>query len=153
MSSAADDTAGYCYKSSEYGRYYHWDDKVLSSVCPDGWHVPDTTEWNTLIDYAGGPAKAWVRLRTKDSWSTGVIDDPLEYDPGSNDYGFSAYPAGYRYTSGYVYNNGVEAAFWTTTASKTSGIAYAMEMYYTMQKTEVVTRETAMGYSIRCIKD
>jgi uncharacterized protein (TIGR02145 family) len=26
----------------------------VQGVCPDGWHLPDTTEWNEMLVIAGG---------------------------------------------------------------------------------------------------
>ena len=42
----------YCYKNSakyckKYGRLYTW--AAAMDVCPEGWHLPDTTEWKALF--------------------------------------------------------------------------------------------------------
>lgn len=63
------------YYETRYGRFYHWSAAMDSAaifsengkgcgnvescsptypirgICPDGWHLPDTTEWNTLFDF------------------------------------------------------------------------------------------------------
>ena len=66
------------YYETRYGRLYHWSAAMDSAaifsengkgcgnvescsptypirgICPDGWHLPDTTEWNTLFDFVRG---------------------------------------------------------------------------------------------------
>lgn len=64
---------------SLYGRYYH---EVIFAPCPDGWHLPDTTEWKILLANVGGVDKAAKNLKSADGWN------------GSDAYGFNALPAG-----------------------------------------------------------
>ena len=66
------------YYETRYGRLYHWSAAMDSAaifsengkgcgnvescsptypirgICPDGWHLSDTTEWNTLFDFVRG---------------------------------------------------------------------------------------------------
>jgi uncharacterized protein (TIGR02145 family) len=56
---------------------------TVRGICPQGWHLPDTTEWNTLLNYVGNPP---VKL----------VQRELAYFKGATDsYGFSAIPTGY----------------------------------------------------------
>lgn len=51
-------------KNVEYfGRLYTGWTIKKGNVCPSGWHVPDETEWNTLIDYLGGTEVAGRKLK------------------------------------------------------------------------------------------
>lgn len=48
------DTLSSCYRNDslnclQWGRLYPWE-KALA-VCPDGWHLPDTSEYRILVDY------------------------------------------------------------------------------------------------------
>ena len=48
------DTLSFCYRNDslkclQWGRLYTWE-KALT-VCPDGWHLPDTSEYRILVDY------------------------------------------------------------------------------------------------------
>lgn len=57
--------------------------KTVRGICPQGWHLPDTTEWNTLLNYVGNPPIKLVKRE-------------LMYFKGATDtYGFSAIPTGY----------------------------------------------------------
>ena len=159
LGAAVGDTAGYCYLNDSgtmlcnenFGRYYLDNAKIISEACPDGWHVPDTTEWKSLIDYAGGPEEAWVKLRTVSDWTTGYQTDPLKDDPGTDVYGFSIYPAGYRSSSISYYNKGVGAYFWTSDSKNDT--YYVIYMFYTNKSIKIWLPNSSWGVAIRCIRD
>jgi uncharacterized protein (TIGR02145 family) len=51
----------YCYyensvsSANTYGLLYNWYAVNDSrNICPEGWHVPTTSDWNTLVSFAGG---------------------------------------------------------------------------------------------------
>ena len=99
------DSVAYCNK---YGRLYTWSaamDSVGSfstngkgcgggktcsptypvrGICPEGWHLPTNTEWNTLFTAVGGISIAGKMLKSTSGWGAN----------GSDDYDFSALPAG-----------------------------------------------------------
>ncbi len=120
--------ASYCYNNSKdscakYGRLYTWSAAMDSAaifsndgkgcgygvtcyasgkvqgVCPAGWHLPDTTEWNALIHYVDLQTTddAGYALKATNGWRShnGVSGD------GSDEFGFGALPAGYRAYSEY----------------------------------------------------
>lgn len=76
-----------CYDNSEanckeYGRLYDYEEAL--TVCPAGTHLPSMDEFNDLYETVHG----------RDS-KKGIIDDKSwKYTKGSNEYGFSAKPAG-----------------------------------------------------------
>lgn len=175
-------SSSFCYKKNEsyceqYGRLYLWsaamdsaakfsnatmgcgDEMICGArekvrgVCPEGWHLPSDDEWNHLLIAVGGTSKAGALLKSSDGWGDGFN--------GTDAYGFSVLPAGYRSqgdqsgsgsfsnatTRGYTY-------FWSSTESssaqshvKTWGFNYGSE--------EVSPRGNFKGaaYSIRCVKD
>ena len=62
-----------------------------ATLCP-GWHVPTTSEWNTLATDVGGASIAGTILKAYDvSWATSWR--------GTDDYNFSVLPAGRRRSS------------------------------------------------------
>lgn len=116
-------------------------------ICPDGWHLPTTNEWNDLADSVGGSSFAGKNLKSSEGW------DLIGGVNGSDEFCFSGLPAGYRNGSGkfatdYTY-------FWTADKSKNlSYRAYAMGIPY--QKDVFVTGDRDVGvnaYSIRCVKN
>ena len=107
--------SSFCYKDSveyceKYGRLYTWAvamDSVgtwssngkgcgfgktclpkypVRGICPEGWHLPDTTEWEILVTAVGGRWIASRKLKSQTGW--------LGDGNGSDAYGFSVLPVG-----------------------------------------------------------
>ncbi len=80
---------------AEYGRLYNWyavDD--ARSLCPSGWHVPTDGEWTDLENYIssqGFSGTEGTALKSTYGWYNG--------GNGTDDFGFSALPGGYRLTT------------------------------------------------------
>ena len=133
-------------------RYYHW--SPANEACPVGWHLPDTTEWRTLLNYAGRNA-----LKSTTGWSNN--------GNGTDEYGFSAYPDGSFYTSYGVQYKGTLVEFWTTavksgynsTTGKYTKIYTYMYFNYTSTYTNLRTQESEtdvfsnVALAVRCIQD
>lgn len=61
--------------------------RVASSI--EGWHLPTTTEWETLIAFTGAQSNGKV-LKSTIGWTNPSY-------AGTDNYGFCAYPAGQRW--------------------------------------------------------
>ncbi|OWV11434.1 fibrobacter succinogenes major paralogous domain-containing protein [Fibrobacter sp. UWB5] len=62
----------------------------VRGVCPEGWHLPSTLEWDTLLTFVGKTAEGYLALKSTSGWSNGRN--------GTDSTGFSMKPAGYRDT-------------------------------------------------------
>ena len=126
------------------GRLYTWT-VAKDSLCPEGYHLPDTTEWNTLFASVDGTANAGTVLRSILGWDS--VD-------GTNDYGFSAVAVGERYHSGSFDSEGTKAFIWTATAlpEESENSAYAA---YFVENATVSFKKNFKdnGASVRCLKD
>jgi len=138
------DETTYGWNGLKHGLLYNWiavkyleDNK--SSLIP-GWHGPTTAEWNALATAVGGTSVAGTKLKSTTDWSSGA---------GTDDYGFSALPAGYD--DGSFYSLGYYAYFWTATEYSSSGA------YYRYFDSGVSMRSSNYGkyyqYSVRLVKD
>ena len=169
-SSYTSDSTSWCY-DSKYGRLYTWAaamdsvgtwstngkgcgyGKVCSptypvrGICPEGWHLPDTTEWHTLFTAVGGKSTAGKMLKSTSGWYQKGGDDN-----GTDAYAFSALPAGYRYYDGYFYLEGSDADFWSSTEDDSS-YAYRMNLYYGYDNANLNRKNKNLGFSVRCVKD
>jgi len=150
----------YCYNNSadscaKYGRLYTWAAAVGKSeeecgpgksckltgvvrgVCPEGWHLPDTTEWNTLYKAMGSSLYA-MQAKGYENW------------PNATDaYGFSALPAGYRDGDGNINGVGSYAFFWSATEFNKNN-AY----YWSLNANHASRMYSGKwGHSVRCVKD
>jgi uncharacterized protein (TIGR02145 family) len=73
-------------------------------------------------------------------------------DNGTDAYAFSALPAGYRYYDGYIYLEGSDADFWSSTEDDSS-YAYRMNLYYGYDNANLNRKNKNLGFSVRCLKD
>lgn len=149
---AAKATANY----SSFGVLYNWSAAMngaasstkipsgVKGVCPEGWHLPSAAEWIVLEETVGGAATAGTKLKSKTIWN---VDDKK-----TDEYGFNALPAGYRYYGGTFFGNGSNASFWTATG-KDAAFSFSRSIDYNYEDFEHGENIMDCGYCIRCIKD
>ncbi len=133
-----------------HGKLYKWS-FAKNDACPTGWHLPDTTDFRTLINAAGGETIAGMKLKAETGWFDGEGESSGN---GSNDYGFSAIPTGLRDNNGDFRYGGGRAFFLTSTENAND------EVYRLILNTEYNSAYLGNGtgkkneaYSVRCIKD
>ena len=131
-----------------YGRLYNWyaatDD---SELCPTGWHVPTDGEWTALETYLGANGHGGTEgtaLKSTSGWNSG--------GNGTDDFGFSALPGGYRsYRTGYFDGAGSYGYWWSSSPS--GGNAWSR---YLDDVDPVINRDNSnsrSGFSVRCLRD
>ncbi|MDR2583418.1 MAG: hypothetical protein LBC75_08065 [Fibromonadaceae bacterium] len=136
-------TGSLCYDNvpancKKYGRLY--DFGTAMTVCPDGWHLSSSEDWDKLISYVennnGCSNCAWKHLKATNGWNGN--------GNGQNTYGFSALPGGYRFQSNFT-NVGNYGSWWS---SKNSiFIAYDDGNAGSQSSTGITFQ------SVRCVKD
>jgi len=131
----------------KYGRLYKWEDAML--VCPDGWHLPDSDEWQTLINSAGGEI-AGRKLKVKNGWEKWDCESTVVDNRGrttkinkcnSDNFGFSALPSSSEGQSG----------FWWTASENYSG-ATAIIMLYNSEDVRRNGYSRSQALNVRCLK-
>ncbi len=170
-SETATDSLSFCYGNdtancTTYGRLYTW--VAAMDACPEGWHLPDTTEWNTLESYvaktiSGGENSVGYALKSKSGWTESEYDGKTG---GSDDFGFGALPAGFRNSYRTFFYVQCFAYFWSSTEDSTSlayyrtslayyrtSLAYYrhLDYYSTDLTTHIDSKDEAL--SVRCVKD
>jgi len=124
----------------------------VRGICPEGWHLPTETEWETLTTAVGGKSVAGKMLKSTSGW----IEYNGESGNGTDAYGFSALPAGNCENlhgdldcSGESYHS----KFWSSTGNHLDYIAANIRLYN--KYNEVLFQDNnVMGlYSVRCVKD
>ena len=131
-----------------YGKLCALPDTVYG-ICPPGWHLPTNTEWNTLFTVVGGKLTAGKVLKSQTGW--------LDYQ-GTGDYygtdalGFSALPAGYRFSNGYSYNVGSLAFFWSASDSLSDKVYY-IYLYFLSWSVYLDSNDKDYALSVRCLKN
>ena len=154
-----------------YGKLYTWNSMMngnpivnsgnpVQGVCPTGWHVPSTTEWNELLGNADSQYESnsseWLSNGLCGSDAGGNLkEDGFEnwISPNAgatNSTGFSALPAGYRMVTGTYLYTGESSLFWTVNATNIYYASYKKLSYY---NSEVYNGSYNKGnaLSVRCI--
>lgn len=120
----------------------------VRGVCPEGWHLPDTTEWRALINEAGGDSLAKIELKSTSGWRL----DAKEI--GTDDLGFTALPAG-RGEGDDWQGEGSLAYFWTSTYFELSyeERAYHVSLNFNYGERIMDYWGKYMRISVRCVKN
>jgi len=138
-------SGSWCYDNNtsncdKYGRLYDWE--TAKKVCPSGWHLPSDAEWSTLSNFVG--SDSGKKLKSTSGWNSS--------GNGTDAYGFTALPGGYRYYSGnfsYIGDNGY---WWSSTESGTT-YAYSRGMGYNRSDVTRYDHNKPNGFSVRCVRD
>jgi len=157
-----------CYKGEAsncaiYGRLYDWN--TAKSACPGGWHLPSNADWDELMTAVGGYSTAGTKLKSSSGWGekdasrSGVI-------AGTDNFGFSALPGGYRYLSsnnqtfsggGYYDEEGHwhdgDIGYWWSATEGSSSQAYRRSMYNYREDVYWDDLNKDGLFSVRCLKD
>ena len=141
---------------NRYGNLYNWYAVVDSrGLCPTGWHVSSDDEWKTLTGINGvGSSEPGRKLKstvTNSMQGSGLGWDPG--NPGTDNYGFSAFPGGLRSKEGVFNSIRTDAFFWCATQSNTTT---AWGRYLSYNNTTVYAHDLGLkevGASVRCLKD
>jgi uncharacterized protein (TIGR02145 family) len=136
-----------------YGFLYNWYAVTDSrKLCPAGWHVPSSIEWDTLTNYMGGWLVAGDKMKsTGDNVAgTGLWN---QTNTGTDFYGFSAHPGGYRYEDGSFYLIKTGAKFWSSTVNSSPSNANTLEIASLFPYAPRDNKSKVSGLSVRCLKD
>ena len=109
-------------------------------ICPSGWHLPDSTEWRTLLTTAGASTK----LMSKVGWY---------WEDASDDFGFSAFPAGNIYRGdAFTYADTRRASFFMLAEdTEDNRLSYYMDLFGSSPNVAGSFKDN--GNAIRCVKD
>ncbi|HSQ40713.1 MAG TPA: FISUMP domain-containing protein [Fibrobacteraceae bacterium] len=179
-----DDDEDYC---NYYGGLYQWAEAMglgyvynsstaslgstTQGICPDGWHVPSSTEWSTLVSTAGVTADSLAGYHLKDSTS-GTWATENGNGPGDDYWGWQGKAGGGRYYWGYmneIMSSKTDTSYYGWTAQSVGGSGFRGLFLTTTQsstdstsvrhlgddKNSVGSETVAKiwGFSLRCVQD
>ncbi len=123
-----------------YGYLYTSAVAYSTNVCPTGYHVPTSTDWQTLVSFLG-TSQAGGRMKSISYWASPNV--------GAHDSGFNAYGGGNRSGSGSysdLFNYGY---FWGS-----NGYFIFMSAAYPSAPINPIDYQSgASSFSIRCVKN
>ena len=145
-----DDDASACDETqslTDYGRLYNWyavDD--ARGLCPSGWHVPTNGEWDDLKDYITSQVTGSTEgraLKSTSGWNSA--------GNGTDDFGFSALPGGYRDYFGRFMTALYSGLWWSSSLDGTDAVNRRLTNISDLFL--LGNSDKRNGYSVRCIKD
>ena len=160
----------WCYDNNEskgkkYGRLYTWD--AAKAASPAGWRLPSKKEWDNLLVATGGISETktydisrviigarydddtGTMLKSKTGWKKRGL---FKSGNGTDEFGFSALPGGYRYSSGEFKHIRESGGWWS--ATETGDIfAYNRKMYHDLDTVREEYNCKTHWYSVRCVQD
>ena len=132
-----------------YGRYYRYDvnhrSEAYVGICPSGWHVPSSEEWNSFSSAVGKKSKA-LQAQGFIGWTD--ADD---------EFGFSALPVGNLFMNmgkAEIFNFGGDNAYFVgSTGDNACGWLNNFIIGKNESELTCGAGGSLFGYSVRCIQD
>jgi uncharacterized protein (TIGR02145 family) len=145
----------WCYYNNDssnsniYGKLYNWhainDPRGLA---PIGWRIPDSKEWQELINYLGGEAIAGGKMKIM---NTDIWQEVIESSSNSSE--FSGYPNGYRDDYGNFNLFGNNGYWWSSTEYEQSEMAFSLKISANFTGAYFGTIKKKYGLAVRCLRD
>jgi len=163
----------YCFYENDtaykkyYGALYNWYTVNTGKLAPKGWHVPDSTEWNTLRDYLIASGYNYDSSTTDNRIAQSMVTK-VDWTPAgcagcsgtdlteNNRSGFAALPGGFRSSVNRFSSYLFEGRWWTATdvdTATTTAIDRGLYYYKNYIYRRVNMNEKTYGLSIRLVKD
>ena len=148
----------------KYGALYNWFTTVdPNGLCPTGWHVPTNDEWTDLTDYLGGTdsphgneLKSCRQVNSPLGGGCNTNEHPRwhEYNDewGTDDYGFSGFPGGHRYSTGNYEGIGYIGYWWSST-EVSSANGWGRFLNYFLGSVGENDSPMQAGFAVRCLRD
>ncbi len=144
-----------------YGLLYNW--HTVSDnrkICPFGWRVPTVEDWMELISFVGNEGsnllKSCRQINSPLGGECATIEHPRWNENseffGTDNYSFSANPAGLRKPDGAYSSIGSKTSFWALNEND-SATAISVSIYYNSGIIDTLSVPKTSGLSIRCIKE
>jgi len=162
----------YCYNNepdscAKYGGLYQWDEMMqyttqqgAQGICPPGWHLPTDEEWKVLegaVDsqYGIGDPEwdLYYEYRGYDAGTNLKTTSGWNYNGNGTDlFGFSGLPGGYRGNYGFFYSVGYYGGWWASTEGYGSH-AWSRTLVYGGPEVCRDYGHKEGGFSVRCLRD
>lgn len=127
---------------SEYGRLYNWYSIEGDSICPTGWHIPNESEWDILINI--GDAGNKLKETGDEHW--------FNNNPNvTNETCFTLLPSGMFFN--FTFEDVTRNTYFMYSDNNCCGTYKALAFSSSNSGTYNVNRSKSGGVSIRCLKN
>lgn len=121
----------------------------IKGICPIGWHIPRTIEWDALQASLGGSSVAAGQMKLN---QTGFGSWDGSINNHGNGSGFSVLPAGQRFATGGYDSRESFAHFWEMAEIGASD-AYVRRLNFSDSELVRDFKNKKNGFSLRCVRD
>ena len=125
---------------------------TVQGICPPGWHLPNNTEWQAFLTAVGGRSTAGKVLKSQTGWN----DYKGTSGNGTDAFGFTALPAGFRFCDGGDFlAEGKYTYFWSSVEYERDRETNAnnVYVYYYGDNANLYFYPKIYAFSVRCVKD
>lgn len=121
----------------------------IQGVCPQGWCLPNATDWEELIDFVGNTT-AGISLKSTNPlyW---MIEDPAL--AGTDQYGFNAIGSGGRDSFGTYYIIEWFAYYWSATINEDRNTVLTPYLQSQFPDVQWGNYNKSNSFCVRCVKD
>ena len=142
----------WCYYNNDssngnrYGKLYNWFAKNdPRGLAPEGWKIPTDEDWRRLTDFLGGQEESTgKKMQSTFGWA--------DNENGTNESGFSSFPAGNRSEIGNFGDSGVEGSWWSSTEYGKE-VAFLLTIRGWFSAPDIYSLDKKSGFSVRCLRD
>jgi uncharacterized protein (TIGR02145 family) len=150
----------YCYNDSEdscsiYGGLYQWQEAMqyaalpgAQGICPQGWHIPDDSEWTVLSNFLGNPDSVGGKLK-----ETGLTHWASPNTSATNSSYFTALGGGYRRSDNGTYSSIRFGGHFFSSTDTSATHVWKRYLGYNIGTMQRNANLKTNGFSIRCIQD
>ena len=139
----------------QYGHLYNGYGAIDSrGLCPTGWVIGNDSDWNILVQSLDSnfipnasiqSNIAGSKIKSVNGWNSPNI--------ATNESGFSAFPAHYRYISGSYHGaNGSMSGFWTSSIGNHAALRYIRSIGNDNGNVNREGQNLGFGFSVRCLQ-
>jgi uncharacterized protein (TIGR02145 family) len=144
---------GYCWYNNDnisneaYGTLYNGFTVNTGKLCPAGWHIPSTEEWQILRGFLTDSISDGGKLK-----ESGTEHWISPNKGATNSIGFTALPSGFRYTDGSFTAIQSYTGFWSASTAG-SDSKWFLGLFYQDAAATLTSVSNKYGLSVRCVKD
>ncbi|MFT3737189.1 MAG: fibrobacter succinogenes major paralogous domain-containing protein [Breznakibacter sp.] len=143
---------------NKYGAYYNFLTVETEKLCPEGWHVPSTEDWNSLIGYLsqnGYDGQEADAIKKKGAWNNVSGWPHLSDDITLDSFGFSAVPSGWLIATLDAFGQvDAESMYWLNNIVSSNAMqAHTGALMLNDKTVQIKSRLRTYGLPVRCVKD
>jgi uncharacterized protein (TIGR02145 family) len=162
----------YCYNNkvdscTKYGGLYQWDELMqytlqqgVQGICPSGWHVPTDEEWMVMegaVDSQYGIGEPEWEMYLDRGFDAGTnlksISGWYSEGNGTDLFGFSGLPGGYRDGSDVFFGSIRHNGYWWTSTEYTFSNVWNRNLKKLNPGVYRLLNAKGNGFSVRCLRD